>query len=512
MAMSWLESILEAVRELVPADLAAVLELENEDTLRVVAAAGPLASPTVEHLRVDLGIRPALRAALAGDVPAVLEDAHIEHLEPDPYADVVPLPGDHSCLAAPLRSEGRLVGAMTLDLLRCGVFGSSDLLRAVGAFARLAAMVIAQHRTAERLSRDLESLAAAAADLSPTGPTGAALVGHSRPWLDVVERLRLVAPVPTTVLLLGETGTGKEQAARAIHQWSPRAKRPFLAVNCSVLSRELATAELFGHERGAFTGADRRRAGRFELADGGTLFLDEVADLPAQAQAMLLRVLQEGAFERMGGSATLHVDVRIIAATHRDLRREAAAGRFREDLFFRLGAFPIHLPPLRERPGDVLLLAQHLLGRLRERLGMPGLALGEDAAAALEGYDWPGNVRELANVLERAAILAGGGTIAARHVELGRGRAAVPREVVLPSLPAGYRLPDDLRPLERAQAEVILDALAASGGRVAGANGAAVRLGVPPTTLYSAIKRLRLRRPESPADEAGGPAPAGPPA
>ncbi len=494
--MTWLHSILESVRELVPADLAAVLELEDEDTLRVLAAAGPLASPRVEHLRVDLGIRPALRAALEGDGPAVLDDAHLEHHEPDPYVEAVPLPGDHSCLAAPLRTEGHLVGAMTLDVLRCGVFGSEELLRAVGAFARLAAMVIAEHRTAERLSRDLESLAATAADLAPDGPTGAALVGRSRPWLRAVERLRLVAPAPTSVLILGETGSGKEQAARAIHQWSPRSRRPFLAVNCSLLSREMAVAELFGHERGAFTGADRRRAGRFELADGGTLFLDEVAELPAEAQAMLLRVLQEGSFERLGGSVTLHVDVRVIAATHRDLRAEVSAGSFREDLFYRLGAFPVHLPPLRERPGDVLLLAQHLLGRLRKRLDMPDLVLGEDAVPRLEAHTWPGNVRELGNVLERAAILAGGGTITARHLELdGKGEPGGPRPESPLTPPQGYRLPPHLRPLERAQAEVILQTLRESGGRVAGRGGAAERLGLPPSTLASTIKRLGLRTP-----------------
>ncbi|NOZ95354.1 MAG: GAF domain-containing protein [Acidobacteria bacterium] len=502
--MSWLQSILESVRELVPADLAAVLELENEDTLRVLAAAGPLASARVEHLRVDLRIRPSLRAALAGNGPAVLDDAHLEHNEPDPYVEAVALPGDHSCLAAPLLAEGRLVGAMTLDVLRCGVFSSEELLRAIGAFARLAAMVIAEHRTAERLSRDLESLAAAAADLRPDGPTGAALVGRSRPWLETVERLRLVAPAPTSVLLLGETGSGKEQAARAVHQWSPRARRPFLAVNCSLLSREMAMAELFGHERGAFTGADRRRAGRFELADGGTLFLDEVAELPAEAQAMLLRVLQEGSFERLGGSATLHVDVRVIAATHRDLQDEVAAGRFRDDLFFRLGAFPVRLPPLRERPGDILLLAQHLLDRLRERLGMPGLALGEDAITILEGYGWPGNVRELGNVLERAAILAGGGTIGARHVELDRERGPErPRADEPIAFPEGYHLPPDLRPLEHAQATVILRTLRESGGRLAGRGGAAQRLGIPPSTLASTIKRLGLRDPRRSGPGAG---------
>lgn len=495
--MSWLHSILESVRELVPADLAAVLELENEDTLRVLEADGPLASPRVDHLRVDLRTRPALRAALSGSAPSVLDDAHLLHQEPDPYVDAVALPGDHSCLAAPLRAEGRLVGAMTLDLLQCGVFSSESLLRAIGAFARLAAMVIEERRNAERLSRDLASMAASAAELMPDGPTGAALVGRSRPWLEAVERLRLVAPAPTSVLILGETGSGKEQAARAIHQWSPRSARPFLAVNCSVLSGELVMAELFGHERGAFTGAERRRSGRFELADGGTLFLDEVAELPAGAQAMLLRVLQEGAFERLGGTRTLHVDVRVISATHRDLQAEVAAGRFREDLLFRLGAFPVSLPPLRERPGDVLLLAQHLMGLLRERLGMPELALSEKAIRILEDHAWPGNVRELANVLERAAILAGGGTIGGRHVEL---RGTTARAAELPIAlsdppPEGYHLPEDLRPLERAQALVILKTLQQSGGRLAGRGGAAESLSVPPSTLASTIKRLGLRRP-----------------
>ncbi len=496
--MSWLNSILESVRELVPADLAAVLELENEDTLRVLAAAGPLASPRVEHLRVHLGIRPALRVALAGSAPTVLDDAHLQYDEPDPYVEVVTLPGDHSCLAVPLRVEGRLVGAMTLDVLECGVFSSESLLRGIGAFARLAAMVIAERRTSERLTHDLESLAAATADLAPDGPTGAALVGRSRVWLDAVERLRLVAPAPTSVLLLGETGSGKEQAARAVHQWSPRAPRPFLAVNCSVLSRDMAMVELFGHERGAFTGAERRRAGRFELADGGTLFLDEVAELPAEAQAMLLRVLQEGAFERIGGTTTLHVDVRIVAASHRDLEADGAAGRFRRDLFFRLGAFPVHLPPLRNRSGDILLLAQHLLGRLRQRLGMPGLALSGGAIRILESYSWPGNVRELGNVLERAAILAGGNAIGAQHVELGHEREVTSSTVSLPvDQPEGYRLPEGLRPLEQAQALKILQILNESGGRLAGSGGAAERLGLPPSTLASTIKRLGLRRPKA---------------
>ncbi len=491
-----LQAILEAVGRVVEADLFAILLLDAPDRLVTVAARGRLATPRLEGLRVGLESRPTLRAALGRDEPTLLSEHH-HGREPDTFEGAVPLPGDHSCLVAPLRDGGRLLGAMTLDAAACGVF-SGDQVRAVGAFALLAARVVAAEEAADRLALRVERLAAERASLDPEGPAGATLVGRSPSFRAAVERLRLVAPTPAAVLVTGETGTGKEQAARAVHQWSPRARGPFIALNCSALQPELALSELFGHEKGAFTGAHRRRAGRFELADGGTLFLDEIAELPPGAQAQLLRVLQEGTFERVGGSITLRSDVRIVAATHRDLAEEVRRGRFREDLLFRIGVFPVHLPPLRERPGDVALLAAHFLSRLRERLGMPELALAGDALRALEAHDWPGNVRELANVLERAAILAGGRRIEPRHLDLSppgapetRGAGSSPAETLV--VPPGYRLPRNLSRLDRVQAEEILRALGEAGGRIAGKGGAASLLGLPPGTLRSRIARLGLR-------------------
>jgi len=491
-----LQAILEAVTRVIDADLAAILLLDTPGRLVAVAAHGRLATPRLEGLRVDLGTRPTLADALRREEPTLVSEHHGGR-EPDTFEDVVPLPGDHSCLVAPLRDDGRLLGAMTLDAAACGVFSEVEV-RAVGAFALLAARVLAEEERSDRLARRAASLAAERAALDPEGPAGATLVGTSPAFRAAVERLRLVAPTPATVLITGETGTGKEQAARAVHQWSPRAKGPFIALNCSALQPELALSELFGHEKGAFTGAHRQRAGRFELADGGTLFLDEVAELPAGAQAQLLRVLQEGTFERVGGSVTLRADVRIVAATHRDLEEEVRRGRFREDLLFRVGVFPVRLPPLRERAGDIPLLAAHFLARLRDKLAMPALTLSEEALRRLEVHDWPGNVRELANVLERAAILSGGGTIRARHLDLGRRRDPSPASPALAGearvpLPPGYRLPPDLGRLDRAQAMEILRAIEEAGGRIAGPGGAAERLGLPPGTLRSRIARLRLR-------------------
>ncbi len=489
----WMEKILDAVREVVPADLAAILELSGEDRLRVVAARGPLARPELLGHEVPLEGRPALQQALAADGPAVLDEAHLRYGEPDPYEGVVPLPGDHSCLAAALRdASASLVGALTLDFRQCGVFESETILASVRAFARLAGQALEAELRAERLDVRLRALATAGAE--PPGKRAEDLLpGRSPAWRQVVERIRLAAPTPATVLLLGETGTGKEGAARAIHAWSARRTGPFVAVNCAVLQGPLVLSELFGHEKGAFTGASARRPGRFELADGGTLFLDEVADLPAEAQALLLRVLEEGAFERVGGTRTIRVDVRVVAATHKDLEAEVAAGRFRRDLYYRLAAFPIRLPPLRERPGDVLLLAGVLLREIGASLGMPNLRLSEEAARRLEAHPWPGNVRELANVLERAAILAEGGLVEPRHLELGTGmgqQAATARSEAKAQNPS---LPPGLRPLDRARALAILEALEAAGGKVSGPGGAAERLQVPPTTLWSMMKKLGLR-------------------
>ena len=231
------------------------------------------------------------------------------------------------------------------------------------------------------------------------------IVGEDPALQEAARAMQRIAPTETTVLLLGESGTGKELFARAIHQLSGRAGKPFVALNCAAIPETLVENELFGHERGAFTGADSRRAGKFELAHGGTIFLDEIGELPAAVQSKLLRVLEEHVVERLGGSAPFRADVRVIAATNRDLESAAEAGKFRRDLYYRLAAFPIRIPPLRERGGDVERIAEHLLERFRRELRKPGLGLAPDALAALRAHSWPGNVRELANVLERAAIL-----------------------------------------------------------------------------------------------------------
>jgi transcriptional regulator with GAF, ATPase, and Fis domain len=268
-----------------------------------------------------------------------------------------------------------------------------------------------------------------------------------------------------------------------------RASGPFVALNCSVLTGDMALSELFGHERGAFTGADRRRAGRFELAKGGTLFLDEVGDLPSPAQVQLLRVLQERVFERMGGEETLEADVRLVAATHRDLRQGLAGGHFREDLFYRLNAFPMLLPPLRDRLEDVVPLAAHFVKTLAKELEMPDLHIEAAALRELTRHPWPGNVRELQNALRRAAILAGGRTITPGFLD------RVPASFAdAPGTPGqAPPLPEGLNRLERAQAREVLLALEESGGKVGGKQGAAALLGVPPTTLHSLMHRLGLK-------------------
>jgi two-component system response regulator FlrC len=275
------------------------------------------------------------------------------------------------------------------------------------------------------------------------------------------------------VLLLGESGVGKEVAAKALHSSSDRADKPFVAVNCAALSASLLESELFGHERGAFTGAVQRRRGKLELADGGTFFLDEVGELDPGLQARLLRVLQERRFERVGGEQTVEVDVRIVAATNRDLEARVREGTFREDLYYRLAGFPIRLPPLRERRADVLPLARTLLSRIGRELGRPGLYLSEASASLIPTMSWPGNVRELCNQLERAAILSDGPEIT----------------LVAAATAARHAAPDVVPTLAQAEAELIRRALALHDGN---RRKTADHLGIGERTLYEKIKLYGL--------------------
>ncbi len=310
------------------------------------------------------------------------------------------------------------------------------------------------------------------------------LIGSGAAMRRVFETIQKVAETDLTVLIRGESGTGKELVAQALHQHSARKARPFVAVNCAAISRELVESELFGHEKGAFTGAEARRVGRFEAAHGGTIFLDEIGDMAPETQAKVLRVLQERSFERVGGSKPLQVDVRVVAATHRDLERDVREGRFREDLYYRLKVVELELPPLRDRREDVPALAARFLGQLAERHERPPRRLSPGAVAALTLHPWPGNVRELRNVVERAAVLAAGDEIAAEDLALGgpRDAAADPS-----GLPFGEAKRSAIEQFERAY---LLRALRANEGNI---SRTAEAIGMVRQSLQQKIRELGLR-------------------
>jgi formate hydrogenlyase transcriptional activator len=305
------------------------------------------------------------------------------------------------------------------------------------------------------------------------------IVGNSGALKEVLPLIAQVAPTDSTVLLVGETGTGKELFARAIHDVSRRAGHPMIKVNCGGFAPGLVDSELFGHERGAFTGATQRRMGRFELANRGTLFLDEVAELPPETQVKLLRVLQEREIERVGGERTIGVDVRLIAATHRDLDLEVARERFRADLYYRLNVLPIRIPPLRERPEDIEALAEHFVSHFGRRMGKKFRGLSQGSLTRLQRYDWPGNIRELQNVIERACVLAKGQVV----------------DVPDPAPAARQRRVWHAVTLEEAEEAHIGRTLEQTGWRIEGPGGAAELLGLRPSTLRSRIKKLGIRRP-----------------
>ena len=311
------------------------------------------------------------------------------------------------------------------------------------------------------------------------------IIGSSPALMRVLQSVDRVAPMETTVLLTGETGTGKELVARAIHRRSARAERAMVKVNCAALPHELIASELFGHEKGAFTGAVQRRIGRFEAADGGTIFLDEIGDLPPEMQVALLRVLQEREFERVGGAATLHTDVRVIAATNRDLSKDVATGRFREDLFYRLNVFPIRVPSLRERREDIPLLVEYFVARYASRQGKQIDQIDKDSFNCMLKYDWPGNIRELQNIVERTVILANDSALRLEPGMLGSRTSS-------PAPPAATMPADSPAQERRRQREEIESILRQTGGRVSGPSGAAVRLGVPASTLESRIRKLGI--------------------
>ena len=306
------------------------------------------------------------------------------------------------------------------------------------------------------------------------------IIGKSAALQEVLKQVELVAPTDTSVLILGETGTGKELICRALQHLSPRRASPLVKLNCAAIPSGLIESELFGHEKGAFTGAISQKRGRFELAHGGTIFLDEIGDIPIETQPKLLRLLQEQEFERVGGGKTIKVDTRVIAATHRDLEQMVSDGTFRQDLFYRLNIFPITLPPFRDRKEDIPLLAKYFADRVCTRQGRPLCELSDAALQRLLSYSWPGNVRELENIVERAVILCGGQTIDEEHIQVEVG--------VSPGAKGG------IQPLEEVEKAHIVAALKTTNGKVSGKGGAAELLGLKPTTLVSRMKKLGIDR------------------
>jgi len=438
--------------------------------------------------RFPLGGRKVGRIGASGE-PLLIDDV-VERPEWIARPDWARAEGIRSFAGQPLVFRDEILGVV-------GVFSRAPIDATAFSWLRIladhAAVAIANGRAfaeIERLRGQLEMENEALRDEVRSDLARDDMVGESLALRKVQEQIALVAATDATVLILGESGSGKELVARRIHERSGRSDRPLIKVNCAAIPRELFESEFFGHVRGAFTGALRDRAGRFEAADGGTLFLDEVGEIPLDLQSKLLRVLQEGEFERVGEDRTRRVKVRVIAATNRDLSAEVEAGRFRRDLYYRLSIFPLEVPPLRQRREDIGPLAKHFARIAARRLGVRGGALDDTALRVLRQYDWPGNIRELQNVIERAVIMGRGGGM---RPDLPGSPRPSEQSSAAPDRPeGGVVTAAEWRRQERANLEA---ALRASRGKVYGNDGAATLLGMPPTTLMSRLKALGVRRP-----------------
>jgi formate hydrogenlyase transcriptional activator len=391
-----------------------------------------------------------------------------------------------SQLTIPLRIGGRIVGAIAFSAHKKTRDWPIDLITRLKLVGEVLAQALARKRERERLSAAVAEIRALQGRLERENAylqqvaqvrPSQRLVSRSPNFLKIVEEIGEVATTNSTVLLLGETGSGKEVLAQAIHDASSRKDRPMIKVNCAALPASLIESELFGREKGAFTGALAKQAGRFEIADGSTIFLDEVGELPLELQPKLLRVLQESEFERLGGTKTIRVDARVIAATNRPLAQAVKEGKFREDLFYRLDVFPIEVPSLRERREDIPMLSWTFVKEFSNSMGKPIDEIADESMSALQEYHWPGNVRELRNVIERAMILARGPVL---HIKLSH--------TTLRSSPVNLTAGS----LEEAERAIILQAVEQCNWRIRGSNGAAALLDVKPTTLESRIKKLGL--------------------
>ena len=484
---------LDSLQALVPHDLAAILVLED-GVLRVKVARGKLAGPQVQRHSLDLERFPTIQRVLATRRPAILQEHHHDQEEGDPYDGILDLPSGHSCMVVPLYSAERPLGVMTFDRTVCGTYDERtlELADVYGQIISLAFQFAEQAELLDRYRMLLDERNRVLAE-STAGRECRAVqmmeASRSPRIQALVRQARQVALTTAPVLITGQTGTGKEILARALHCWSPRAEQVFLTLNCAAIPEQLIESELFGHVKGAFSGADQARPGRFLAASGGTLLLDEIGDMPLAAQAKLLRVLQEGAFEPVGADRTVKVDVRILAATHRDLRERVKEGSFREDLFYRLEVFPLHLPSLDERPEDLEPLAEGILDDLARRTGRGPWTISPGAMRLLREQQWPGNIRQLVNTLERATILKPRGSLEILHVTAGPGAGST----------RGRREPapgpqETFPTLTEIEAAHIRAALARCGGRIYGDGGAARLLGLKPTTLQSRMKKLGVVR------------------
>jgi anaerobic nitric oxide reductase transcription regulator len=499
-----LARLLEAVRRSIPCDAAAVLELAGDDL--VPLAVHGLAPEVLgrrfarrEHPRLDVVVARKAPVRFPSDSPL-----------PDPYDGLLLVNPDatrdvHACVGCPLMEGDRVIGVLTADALEPGAFDELDegFLRMLGALAGAALRTGRIIQALEGASRRHQQIAHVLQRDAALREGGTQIIGTSAPIQRVREEIELVAPTDFAVLITGETGVGKELVARSVHQHSGRSEQPLIYVNCAALPDTIVESELFGHLRGAYTGATADRAGKFEIADGGTLFLDEVGELPLSVQPKLLRVLQEGEIQRVGSDKLLHVDVRVVAATNRDLEREVEAGRFRADLFHRLNMYPIRVPPLGERRSDVPLLAGLFLDVYRRRLGLGPVRLNGLARQALTSAEWPGNVRELDHLLGRAVLRASANAtrdtqvlIRPEHLQLDAPGPEVEkleapgssaRESSVVSV-AGMTLKEAL---EQTKRNMVLRAVADNGGNWA---AAARSLGMARSNLHHMAERLGLRK------------------
>lgn len=476
-------AIADAVRRIVPFDRLALSQYDAKDNrLRIVTYAGPYEredyTPVGRELQLDDS--PAGLAFTSGRyvLRRDLETERVTTSEERAYSH-----GFRSICALPLIVRGQSIGAITMGSLNRAQYSETDAEFLMEAANQISIAIdnMRAHEESQALRARFEAEAVYLQEEIKSEHNFEEIIGQSGPIRELLKQVEQVAPSDATVLILGETGTGKELLARGVHDRSRRKSRPLVKVNCGAIPAGLVESELFGHEKGAFTGATQRRIGRFELADGGTIFLDEVTELPVDTQVKLLRVLQEGDFERVGSSQTIKVNVRVIAATNRNLQDVVRTGAFRADLFYRLNVFPLEVPSLRERPQDIPLLVNFFLSKFAKSLGKEVRGVSQKSMESLSRYSWPGNIRELQNVIERAVVLAKGPVVQIDDSMLRANEAA--------------GAVSSIDTLESHERNHILRALGETGWVIHGKKGAAEVLGINPSTLRSRMEKLGIRKP-----------------